>query len=224
MYEFFTAPGNLLFSIAFTLLILIAILELLSTMFGAAISGVIENALPDFDFGLDPSGEVDLNGPEMHGMTKFFVWLEIGRVPMLITLSFFLLVFSLGGFSLQSIAETTLLGHHLPWFLASPAVFVVVLPLVKFGNRTLAKIWPKDETAAISRQTFIGRTATILIGTATSDKPAEAKLEGADGKPHYVMVVADNEGESFASGTEVLLVSEKGSNFSVIEADLPGLD
>jgi len=38
------------------------------------------------------------------------------------------------------------------------------------------------------------------------------------------MVVADNEGESFASGTEVLLVSEKGTNFSVIEADLPGLD
>ena len=224
MYEFFIAPGNLLFSISFTLLILIAILELLSTLFGAAISGIVDNLLPDFDFGLDPTGEVDLSGTDMNGMTKFFVWLELGRVPMLITLSFFLLVFSLVGFVLQSAAETTLFGHQLPWFLASPAVFVVVLPLVKLGNRVLAKVWPKDETAAISRQTFIGRTATILIGTATFEKPAEAKLEGADGKPHYVMVVADNEGESFPSGSQVLLVAEKGSNFSVIEADLPGLD
>ena len=31
MYEFFTASGNLLFSSAFTLLILIAVLEVLST-------------------------------------------------------------------------------------------------------------------------------------------------------------------------------------------------
>ena len=224
MYEFFTAPGNLVFSIAFTVLMLIAVLELLSTLFGTAISGIIDHAMPDFDFGLDPNGEVDIHHPDLHGMAKFFVWLEIGKIPVLITLCFFLLVFSLAGFGLQTLAESTLFGHHLPWFIASPAIFVAVLPLVKVGNRALAIIWPKDETAAISRQTFIGRTANITIGTATHVKAAEAKLEGPDGKPHYIMVVADNEGESFTAGSQVLLVSEKGSNFSVIESHLPGLE
>ena len=75
--------------------------------------------------------------PETTGMTKFFVWMEIGRVPMIITFCFFLMVFSLAGFGVQSVASTLLLGNQLPWFLASPAVFVAVLPVVKFGNRAL---------------------------------------------------------------------------------------
>ena len=58
MYEFFTASGNLLFSSAFTLLILIAVLEVLSTLFGAAISGILENVFPEFDIDFEV-------GPEM---------------------------------------------------------------------------------------------------------------------------------------------------------------
>ncbi len=224
MYEFFTAPGNLVFSIAFTLLILIAFLEILSTIFGAAISGLLDNAFPDFDFDWDADVDLDMDAPDMTGMTKFFVWMEIGRVPMLITFSFFLLVFSLAGFCSQMIASTVLLGHYIPWFLASPAIFVVVLPVVKFGNSALARIWPKDETAAVSRESFIGRTATILIGTATHKKAAEAKLIGPKGRVHYVMIVADNEGDIFETGANVLLVGQRGPAFSVIESIIPNLN
>ena len=160
------------------MLILIAVLEVLSTLFGAAISGILENVFPEFDIDF----EVGRNA-ETTGMTKFFVWMEIGRVPMIITFCFFLMVFSLAGFGVQSVASTLLLGKQLPWFLASPAVFVAVLPVVKFGNRSLAKIWPRDETTAVSREAFIGRTATILLGTATYHKAAEAKLVGP-GRTH----------------------------------------
>ncbi|MBT6958343.1 MAG: DUF1449 family protein, partial [Opitutae bacterium] len=70
MYEFFTASGNLVFSTAFTLLILIAVLEVLSTIFGAAISGLLENIFPDFDLNLDPHGDIDIHAAEMTGLTK----------------------------------------------------------------------------------------------------------------------------------------------------------
>lgn len=217
MYEFFTASGNLLFSSAFTLLILIAVLEVLSSLFGAAISGILENVFPEFDIDFEVGPEM----PETTGMTKFFVWMEIGRVPMIITFCFFLMVFSLAGFGVQSVASTLLLGNQLPWFLASPAVFVAVLPVVKFGNRALARVWPRDETTAVSREAFIGRTATILLGTATYHKAAEAKLVGPKGRTHYVMVLADNEDETFGAGANVLIVNKRGPAFSVIKSTIP---
>ena len=224
MYEFFTASGNLVFSIAFTLLILIAVLEVLSTIFGAAISGLLDNIFPDFDLHLDPHGDIDIHAAEMTGLTKLFVWLEFGKVPMLITFTFFLLVFSLAGFGLQMIASSVpLLGNYIPWFIASPSIFVLVLPVVKIGNRALAKVWPKDESSAVSRQTFIGRTATIIIGTATHRKAAEGKLIGPKGRVHYVMIVADNESETFEAGDNVLLVGRRGAAFSAIESVIPNL-
>ena len=107
------------------MLILIAVLEVLSTLFGAAISGILENVFQEFDIDFEVP-----KMPETTGMTKFFVWMEIGRVPMIITFCFFLMVFSLAGFGVQSVASTLLLGNQMPWFLASPAVFVAVLPVV----------------------------------------------------------------------------------------------
>jgi len=80
----------------------------------------------------------------------------------------------------------------------------------------VARIMPKEETSAVSRETFVGRVATVVLGTARAGKPAQARLCDEHGRTHYVMVEPDVEEESFDAGEPVLLVCSAGSRFRVI--------
>ena len=75
------------------------------------------------------------------------------------------------------------------------------------------KVMPKDETSAVSHNSFIGRVATVVIGTAKQGEPAQAKLLDQFGRTHYVMVEPDIQGEELTAPTAVLLVSLEGSVF-----------
>lgn len=82
----------------------------------------------------------------------------------------------------------------------------------------MEKVLPKDETAAVSVESFVGRVATIVIGTATHLRATEAKLVGPEGKIHYLQVVADVQEQSFSKGEEVLVVGRRSEGvFTVIE-------
>jgi hypothetical protein len=75
---------------------------------------------------------------------------------------------------------------------------------------------PKDETDAVSEQSFIGRVAVITLGNASHGSPAEAKLKDQHGQMHYVMVEPDLPNEAFSQGTAVILVRQKGAHFTAI--------
>ncbi len=238
MLDFLGATGNQPFLVALFIMLGIAIVEGVATLLFGGVSQVIDSMLPEFDVDMDIDIDVDVDadadiGPATNAgiespgadaglLTPVLAWLRIGQVPILVLLVIFLTAISLSGFAIQSVPHA-LVGAVLPGFLVSiPATAGGILSM-RFIGGWIARVMPKEETSAVSRQTFVGRVATITIGTARHDQPAEARLRDEHGRPHYVMVVPDVEDETFSSGTEVLIVAISGPRFRVIEAPNPAL-
>jgi hypothetical protein len=206
MLEYFSAPENNLFLIALGLMVALFIVQLLGMVLGMRVFGFLDSLLPDF--------EVDV--PEPGSLQKVFGFFHLGRVPLIMTIDVFLFFFSGIGFNLQHFLESSF-GFRLPLTLASGIAFVCSLPLTGMANKILSGILPKDETAALSQDTFIGRPAIITIGTVTHTRQSEARLKDALGRDQYVQVIADVEGETFPAGSEVLLVQRQKHLFTVIK-------
>ncbi|MBB3061110.1 YqiJ family protein [Microbulbifer rhizosphaerae] len=206
---FLLQDGNLLFTGALVLMLMIAVLEGVMTLIGVGISDLLDNLLPDTD--------VDLDAPDTEAggvLTKLLGWLRFGEVPALILLVAFLVSFGITGLVIQLFVDA-LLGFVLPaWLLAVP-VFLLALPQVRFVGNLLRRFAVGDETEAVGRKSFIGRVAVITIGEAAAGSPAEARFSDEFGTTHYVMVEPDGD-ETFKQGEKVLLVEESGANFRVI--------
>lgn len=212
LFEFITAAPNLPFSVSLMIMIFIAILEGITTLFGAGLSSLIETLLPDTEIDLS----TDLpEGDSSFIMSRLLGWLQFGKVPALILLIVFLTVFGLSGLALQMLI-VDITGSMIPATLAALLTFIASLPLMRIFGGTLARIIPKDETSAVSGKTFIGRIATITLGTAKKNSPAEAKLQDQFGQSHYLMVEPDVEDDEFTQGDQILLVKKHDSHFSGI--------
>ena len=213
MLEILTSPQSQVFVIALTVMIMIALLEGVAMLLGAGLSEFLETMLPDFDVDMD----IDLDGPQSHppAFTRFLSWLRIGQVPILMVIVVFLTAFGLIGISLQ-LAASRMLGFQLPqWIAVAPTIFAA-LPVTRALAGIIGLIMPKDETTAVAEATFIGRIATITLGTASSGSPAEAKLQDEHGQVHYIMVEPDDAHAVFAQGSEVLITQQVGSTFKGI--------
>lgn len=217
--SFLLASENLPFIVALAVMVVIALMEGTSLFLGAGITHVFDNLIPSID--LD-----GIDAPEVSntsGMTRFLGWLRIGKVPILITLIVLLTVFGLAGLILQSVVSGMTGGRLLPSYLAVVPAALITLPLLRVSHGVLARLMPKDETYAVSEETFVGRVAAVTGGTATAERGAEARLQDEFGRDHYVMVKPDNEGETFPPGTSVLLVAKQGVFFRAIHNPNPNL-
>ncbi|HEX9801762.1 MAG TPA: YqiJ family protein [Gammaproteobacteria bacterium] len=210
MFEFLTAEGNLPFSIALLVMLLIAVLEGVSTLLGAGLSELLDTLVPGADVDID-APDLDSSG----SLSRLLGWLRFGQVPVLMLLVIFLTAFGLIGLMMQS-AMMSAFGSMLPAAIAWLPATLAALPLVRTLGGALAHIMPKDETDAVSEQSFIGRVAVITLGNASHGSPAEAKLKDQHGQMHYVMVEPDLPNEAFSQGTAVILVRQKGAHFTAI--------
>ena len=214
MLEFIFAAPNLPFAVALALMLLIALLEGVTTTLGIGLSGLLDSMMPDIDVDVD----ADMDAADFHAsgpLTRMLSWLRIGQVPALVLLVIFLTAFGLMGLGVQSVANR-LTGHLLPALSASGAAFVLALPLVRMFGGILARVMPKDETEAVSEKSFIGLVAVVTTGKAKMGNPAQGKLTDRYGQAHYVMIEPDEAGEEFLQGAEVLLVSRHGATFKAI--------
>lgn len=192
MFDFFLLPGNLPFSVALLLMLMIGLAEAVGLGTGAA--------------HLDAHADLHADGPDLLG------WLGIGKVPLLIVIVVLLASFALIGIGIQQLAEALWGGPLSPW-LAGPAAFVAALPLTGVGARGLARIMPSDETTAIGIGTLVGRRAEIVIGTARRGSPARARVRDVHGQAHYVMVEPTEEDGLMEAGATALLVRREGELF-----------
>ena len=212
MISFLFASQNMPFTVALAVMLIIAFLEGVSTLLGAGIFSFIDSLLPELDM------DADIDSPDFESsglFSKLLSWIRIGEVPAIMLLVIFLTAFGLIGLGIQSFAQKTL-GNLVPGSLASiPAVFLGILFVRIFGG-ILGKIMPKDETEAVAETSFIGRTAVVTLGTASSGNPAEARLKDKFGQAHYVMVEPDEAGERFENGTQVVLISQQAAIFKAI--------
>ena len=218
--ELLLAGENVAFSAALALMLVLALLEAVGMMFGASLAQTIDGMLPDvgLDADMDLDADVDAGGPAGGGaFGGALSWLGVGKAPMLVLLVAFLFSFGVAGLVLQAAAQGVM-GRFIPgWFAAIPAL-AVALPGVRYFGLAVAKLIPKEETYAVSVNSFIGNTAIITVGIAADGQPAEARLTDAHGRTHYVRVEPDQPGDSFPSGSAVRLLTREGNVFKVVGA------
>ena len=214
MLEFMLAPGNMPFAIAIAMMLGITVLEAMDLFLGVGLSDLLESMLPDADMDIDLEGD-GVSADSSSGFVKALGWLRFGEVPMLVILILFLTAFGLIGLGVQYLSKIVT-GTLMHGMIVSLPAFLLSLPLVRILGGIMAKIIPKDETDAVSEKSFIGRTATIVLGTARAGSPAQAKLTDKNGTVHYVMVEPDVPGIQFDTGDSVLLVSQEKAVFICI--------
>lgn len=229
MIEMFTHPGGMPFAVALTIMGLLALLEILSTLFGTALSGLVDNLMPDLDFDLDIDldldtdldidTDVDMSGAGGAGnsLIALLSWLKVDQVPFLIVLVTFLASFGLLGLGLQAIVANVA-GAPLKASLASIIALPLTLPVMRTFIGGLAKVLPQDETEVVSQESLVGGHAVIILGKATAGSPAEAKITDHFGTTHYVMVEPQAEGVELNQGQQVLLTARKKQTLFLAQA------
>lgn len=218
MLELLGSPECFPFTVALTVMVIIGAVEGASTLLGLSASAGLESILPDVDLpDLDPGIDADIDAPgDM--LSQTLSWLRVGRVPVLILLILFLAAFGASGVVLQALLRS-LTGWLAPGWLAAVPAFLVAVPVMRGLADLTARVLPQDETSAVSRRTFIGRVAEIVLGTAKTGEPAQARVRDGLGRTHYVMVEPDVNGEEFHAGDAVLLVRADGPRFRAIRPE-----
>lgn len=224
MISFLTADANVLFTTALAVMVLIGFLEGIANLIGMGFSNVLDTFFPHFNIhlpdGIDGhlpgTGALDTPIDAPTALTKTLGWLRIGKVPLLMLIVVFLCAFGLIGLGIQATAQEVWNGY-LPVLIAAPVAFAVSLPVTRIVGGVFSRIVPQEESSAISEGSFVGRSATVITGTAKRNVGAQAKLRDQHGQTHYVMVQADNEEDQFPAGTPVLLVRREGPAFRCIK-------
>jgi hypothetical protein len=237
MFETFFSDATAPFAVALSLMVMIAIIELVGALMGMAPSDMIDSMLPEIDTDLDLEMDADLGGvgspldtdavsaPDAPGagpLSSVLGWLCVGRVPILVLLIAFLTAFGLTGIVVQG-AFSTVFNFTLPAALACLPALMVAIPATRWSGLRLSKIMPKEQTEAVSQRRFIGRIATIVRGEAKQDLPAEAKLTDRYGQTHYLLVEPDEADAVFPAGEAVLIVKQVGGRYRVIANPNPHL-
>jgi hypothetical protein len=210
--EFATAPNIWPFSISLLLFFIITGLEIILGVIGFG-----------SDFGLDTDLDLDVEMPESSWLTRAFDWLGLGKVPYLVTLSGFLLLFGIGGLFVQYY-RLNQAGAPWPWWVVGAGTLLVCIPIMRVINHLVGKVWPKEvESSALSQDALIGRPAEITMGDIDTNQAGQIKVRDAHGTTHYVLAVSDLEAEHFSPGDPLLVVGRRGSQYVVRRNPLPEL-
>lgn len=199
MLSFLLSPDNVPFVAALALMLLIGVAEAVGLGGGLAASDGLDTV----------DGDLNVETPSL------LAWLNVGRLPLLMLIVVFLLAFGLTGLIGQRIVAAVI-GQPGPWFLAAPLAFMAALPVTRMFGRGLARVMPRDETSAVSRDSLIGRVAVIVTGEARHANAAQARVRDEHGQAHYVMVEPEDAADTFAEGASVLLVRRAGAKYFAI--------
>jgi len=197
------APDVRPFAVAAAIVIVVAGIELLTTMAG-------------FSLGQIFGKEVDLHVESESPIAGLFLWVNAGRVPLLIFILLALGIFSVEGFFLQAIAHS--LGMSVPASIAALAAAVATIPSVRLVSRGISRVIPRDETYAVSDADFVGLVATVTIGPLDQGLPGKVRLKDVFGNWHSVAARASPDSKALPVGASVLLVDRDTKSFIAISA------
>ncbi|MEA2908216.1 MAG: hypothetical protein QOJ15_297 [Bradyrhizobium sp.] len=191
------APEVRPFAVASAIMVVLGGLELLTTLVGLSISELIGH-----DVAVDADSHTGIGG--------LFLWINAGRVPLLLG------VFSIEGFLLQGIAHAV--GTALPAAIAALAAAAGSIPVIRVASRGLARIIPRDETYAVSDADFVGKVAVVAIGPLDQGLPGRVRLKDVFGNWHTVSARASPDSQALPVGASVLLVDRDVRSFIAISA------
>jgi len=190
---------------------MIGLIEVLGLFFGASLSHLMESLLPK------------IHGSHLHvehGLfSEIFSWLKIKELPFIIVLIISLLAFGMSGLILQMMVYNV--SHSLlPSFIASITALFIAIPMIRMSAKLCSNFIIKEETSAVSQDSFIGMPALIILGKAEKGSPAQAKVVDSHNKQHYIMVEPMEETEFFNTGNTVLLIERHKGIYFAIESTL----
>jgi len=197
------APDVRPFAIAAAIMLTLGVIELLTTLTGFSLGSVV---------GQDAS--VDADGH--HGLDGLFLWINAGRLPLLMLIILALGVFSIGGFLLQGIAHS--LGTTVPVAIAALVAAAGSIPVIRTTSRGLARIIPRDETYAVSDADFVGKVALVSVGPLDQGLPGKVRLKDVFGNWHTLNARASADSTPLPVGASVLLVDRDAKSFVAISA------
>jgi hypothetical protein len=197
------APDVRPFAVAAAIMFVLGGIEFLTTVIGFSISDL---------FGHDASA--DSGGH--HGLDGLFLWINAGRLPLLILIILALGVFSIAGFLIQGIEHA--IGASVPVALASLAAAAGSVPVIRTTSRGLARIIPRDETYAVSDADFIGKVALVSVGPLDQGLPGRVRLKDVFGNWHTVAARASPDSAALPVGASVLLVDRDAKSFIAVSA------
>jgi hypothetical protein len=197
------APDVRPFAVAAAIMAAVGAIELLTTLLGFSIGEFVGN-----DVAVEADSHDTLGG--------LFLWINAGRLPLLILIILVLGVFSIEGFLLQGFAHG--LGISVPTWIAGLAAFAGTIPVVRTTSRGISRIIPRDETYAVSDADFVGKIATVSIGPLDQGLPGRVRLKDVFGNWHTVPARASPASEALPVGASVLLVDRDTRSFVAIAA------
>jgi membrane protein implicated in regulation of membrane protease activity len=197
------APDVRPFAISAAIMVALGGIELLTMIVGFSISELIGK-----DFALETESHSAIGG--------LFLWINAGRLPLLILMILALGVFAIAGFLLQAVAHSV--GTAVPVTLAALAAAAISLPAIRVTSRGIARIIPRDETYAVDEADFIGHVAEVSIGPLDQGLPGRVRLKDVFGNWHSVAARASPESTPLPVGASVLLVDRDARCFIAISA------
>lgn len=197
------APDVRPFAIAAGIMLALGGIELLTTLVGFSVSELI---------GKDFAAEADADS----GLGGMFLWINAGRLPLLILIILALGVFSIVGFFLQGLAHGV--GLSVPTAIAALAAAAVSLPAIRVTSRGIARIIPRDETYAVNDADFVGHVAEVSVGPLDEGLPGRVRLKDVFGNWHSLVARAGPGSPPLPVGASVLLVDRDAKSFIAISA------
>ena len=172
MTDILLAPDVRPFAVAAAIMLALGGIELLATLVGFSISELVGK-------------EVTVEADSGNGLGGLFLWINAGRLPLLILIILALGVFAIAGFFLQGLAHGV--GLSIPASIAAIAAAGFSLPVIRLTSRGIARIIPRDETYAVEEADFIGHVAEVSIGPLDQGLPGRVRLKDVFGNWHSLV-------------------------------------
>jgi Inner membrane protein YqiJ, N-terminal/Inner membrane protein YqiJ, OB-fold len=196
------APDVRPFAVAAAIMVALGGIELLATLVGFSLSHIGK------DIGVETDSDSGLGG--------LFLWINAGRLPLLILIILALGVFSIAGFFLQGLAHGV--GISIPVAIAALAAAALSLPAIRVTSRSIARVIPRDETYAVDETDFIGHVAEVSVGPLDQGLPGRVRLKDVFGNWHSLVARASPDSMPLPVGASVLLVDRDAKSFIAISA------
>ena len=187
--EFLTHNTNGPYFFALSFLTLFFIFEILGLLLGMSLSNAFDSSI---DFEMSAGGHLTLLG--------------LGKVPLIIWLTFFLGLFSIIGYSANAMSYS--MFGYMPIWVSIVPVFIASFVINSFLCRLFSRFFPKIETTAVNTDTFVGRVANVTIGDATYTNFAMGVVLDEHKTSHNIRIQSMDEGVVLPQHKKVILVQK----------------
>ena len=213
---------SLWYNLIFTLPILFVILYLILQAFGLALDfgADVDTDAGEVDVDIDTDVDTDIN--DIPDFERALAFINVGKVPLTIVISTFLLFWGITGFACNGIIKRGFGSFPSVFVLVScaAALFVGIIA-TKFLSGIIARVFPEVETYSSNNEALLGLPAKVVSGQVTP-KFGRAKVKDQYGNVLTVFCKIPEGKEVPKLGDEVVLVDydPSDSKFEVAKMDV----